>query len=73
MNPCRPQEMEAVRGANVLAGTDKDCMTWIKTYKDYKPGETAAPAPVAVAAPSETGAANGGRRRGGREARMARG
>ncbi|KAJ0337036.1 hypothetical protein COL154_014326, partial [Colletotrichum chrysophilum] len=43
-------EMEAVRGANVLAGTDKDCMTWIKTYKDYKPGEHAAPAPVAVAA-----------------------
>ena len=39
MNPCRPQEMEAVRGANVLAGTDKDCMTWIRTYKDYKPAE----------------------------------
>lgn len=26
MNPCRPQEMEAVRGANVLAGTDKDLL-----------------------------------------------
>ncbi len=39
MNPCRPQEMEAVRGANVLNGTDRDCMTWIKTYKDYKPAE----------------------------------
>ena len=71
MNPCRPQEMEAVRGANVLAGTDKDCMNWIRTYKDYKPGEVHAPAPVAVNAPGE-GAA-GGRRRGGREARMARG
>jgi 5-methyltetrahydrofolate--homocysteine methyltransferase len=63
-----------VRGANVLAGTDKDCMTWIKTYKDYKPGEHAAPAPVAVTAPAGDGAAApAGRRRGGREARMARG
>ena len=72
MNPCRPQEMEAVRGANVLNGTDKDCMTWIKTYKDYKPGEHAAPAPAAVSAPGDA-AAGAGRRRGGREARMARG
>jgi 5-methyltetrahydrofolate--homocysteine methyltransferase len=60
--------MEAVRGANVLAGTDKDCMTWIKTYKDFKPGEHAAPPPVAVVAPGDSAAA-GGRRRGGREAR----
>jgi len=74
MNPVRPQEMEAVRAANVLNGTDKDCMTWIKTYKDFKPGEHAAPPPVAVVSPSaEGGAAAGGRRRGGREARMARG
>ena len=73
MNPCRPQEMEAVRGANVLNGTDEHCTTWIKTYKDYKPGEHAAPAPVAVNAPGEGAAAAGGRRRGGREARMARG
>ncbi len=67
MNPCRPQEMEAVRGANVLAGTDRDCATWIKTYKDFKPGEHAAPAPAAAASD-----ANGSRRRGGREARMAK-
>jgi 5-methyltetrahydrofolate--homocysteine methyltransferase len=73
MNPCRPQEMEAVRGANVLAGTDKDCMTWIKTYKDYKPGGAAAPAPVAVTTPGDGAAAAGGRRRGGREARRAAG
>jgi 5-methyltetrahydrofolate--homocysteine methyltransferase len=73
MNPCRPQEMEAVRGANVLAGTDKDCMTWIKTYKDFKPGEHAAPPPVALTAPGESGAGGSGRRRGGREARMGRG
>ena len=41
MNPCRPQEMEAVRGANVLNGTDENCTTWIRTYKDYKPAEHA--------------------------------
>jgi len=74
MNPVRPQEMEAVRAANVLNGTDKDCMTWIKTYKDFKPGEHAVPPPVAVVSPNAEGAAAaGGRRRGGREARMARG
>ncbi len=70
MNPVCPQEMEAVRGANVLAGTDKDCTTWIKTYKDYKPGVQAGPVPAPAAG---EGAAAGGRRRGGREARMARG
>lgn len=72
MNPCRPQEMEAVRAANVLNGTDKDCTNWIRAYKDHKPGEHAAPAPVAVNAPGDGGSA-GGRRRGGREARMGRG
>jgi 5-methyltetrahydrofolate--homocysteine methyltransferase len=74
MNPVRPQEMEAVRGANVLNGTDENCTNWIRTYKDYKPAEggVAIAAPTAVNAPGE-GAANGGRRRGGREARMARG
>ncbi len=39
MNPCRPQEMEAVRAANVLNGTDPNCTNWIKTYRDYKPAE----------------------------------
>ncbi|MCB1461036.1 MAG: methyltetrahydrofolate cobalamin methyltransferase [Nitratireductor sp.] len=69
MNPCRPQEMEAVRGANVLNGTDENCATWIRTYKDYKPGEHAAP----PAAPAQASAgAAGGRsgRRGGRAARL---
>ena len=70
MNPCRPQEMEAVRAANVLMGTDKDCMTWIKTYRDHVPASAAAP-PSAAAAPGGEAAA-GGRRRGGREARRAR-
>jgi len=62
MNPVRPQEMEAVRAANVLMGTDKDCTSWIRTYRDYRPetaGGSAAPAP----------ADTGGRRRGGRDAR----
>ena len=62
MNPVRPQEMEAVRAANVLMGTDKDCTSWIRTYRDHQPaaaGGTAAPAP----------AETGGRRRGGRDAR----
>lgn len=70
MNPCRPQEMEAVRGANVLAGTDENCTAWIRAYKDHKPGEMSAPA--AATSPGD-GAAAGGRRRGGREARMGRG
>jgi 5-methyltetrahydrofolate--homocysteine methyltransferase len=65
MNPCRPQEMEAVRGANVLAGTDENCAAWIRTYKDYKPGDHAAPAAAPVAA------APAGGRRGGRAARLA--
>ncbi|MEO0980158.1 MAG: methyltetrahydrofolate cobalamin methyltransferase, partial [Pseudomonadota bacterium] len=34
MNPCRPQEMEAVRAANVLNGTDPNCQEWIMTYRD---------------------------------------
>ena len=81
MNPCRPQEMEAVRGANVLMGTDRDCMAWIRAYRDYT--SAAAAAAPARAAPGEVGgeaahasaearASEGGRRRGGREARRAR-
>lgn len=63
MNPCRPQEMEMVRAANVLNGTDPDCTTWIRTYRDYAPvaGSTAS------AAPASSGDAS--RRRGGRAAR----
>jgi len=64
MNPCRPQEMEAVRAANVLMGTDENCATWILTYRDVQPA--AEGAAVAAAAPA-------GGRRGGREARRARG
>lgn len=63
MNPCRPQEMEAVRGANVLKGTDANCQNWISTYRDHTPSSTA---PVVAAASDSSG---GGRRRGGRAAR----
>jgi 5-methyltetrahydrofolate--homocysteine methyltransferase len=75
MNPCRPQEMEAVRAANVLMGTDKDCMTWIRTYRDHAPAPAAAQGQVTGErnhAAAEATAADGGRRRGGREARRAR-
>jgi len=65
MNPVRPQEMEAVRAANVLMGTDKDCARWIQTYRDHQPAAAGGPA---APAPADTG----GRRRGGREARRAR-
>jgi 5-methyltetrahydrofolate--homocysteine methyltransferase len=73
MNPLRPQEIEAVRAANVLMGTDKDCMTWIRTYRDHTPASAAAPAAAPQAgAANGAPAAEGGRRRGGREARRAR-
>lgn len=66
MNPCRPQEMEAVRAANVLNGTDKDCMNWIRTYKDYQPHAAGGAAPAANTSPG--GESRSGRR-GGRAAR----
>jgi 5-methyltetrahydrofolate--homocysteine methyltransferase len=75
MNPCRPQEMEAVRGANVLMGADRDCMTWIRTYRDHVPAAAASPGMVGGErnhAAAEVAASEGGRRRGGREARRAR-
>lgn len=65
MNPCRPQEMEMVRGANVLNGSDANCQNWIMTYRDHAPS-------VGVVAPvldGAGGASAGGRRRGGRRAR----
>lgn len=68
MNPCRPQEMEMVRAANVLNGTDPNCQNWIMTYRDHQPAASGEPV-AAAAAP----ASSGGRRRGGREARRARG
>ncbi|MBO6506898.1 MAG: methyltetrahydrofolate cobalamin methyltransferase [Roseibium sp.] len=67
MNPCRPQEMEAVRAANVLNGTDPNCQEWIMTYRDHQPASAAG----ASSAPAEAAGASGGRRRGGRAARRA--
>lgn len=61
MNPCRPAEMEAVHGANVLNGTDPDCGSWIRTYRDHTPQTAGVAAPVVSQAT--------GRRRGGRAAR----
>ena len=75
INPCRPQEMEAVRGANVLMGTDRDCMTWIRTYRDYSPSPVVTQKEVGgerAHASAEVAASEGGRRRGGREARRGR-
>ncbi|WP_367718656.1 methyltetrahydrofolate cobalamin methyltransferase [Nitratireductor sp. GISD-1A_MAKvit] len=66
MNPCRPQEMEMVRAANVLNGTDPNCSNWIMTYRDHQPAAAGTTAPAAATAGS------GARRRGGREARRAR-
>ena len=60
MNPCRPQEMEAVHAANVLAGTDANCANWISTYRDYKPGVAGAPA-ATTASPGARGGRRGGR------------
>jgi 5-methyltetrahydrofolate--homocysteine methyltransferase len=69
MNPCRPQEMEAVRAANVLTGTDPNCGTWIRTYRDHAPAQATTGAPGGPAAGPSAGGE--GRRRGGREARRA--
>ncbi|MEO1066717.1 MAG: methyltetrahydrofolate cobalamin methyltransferase [Pseudomonadota bacterium] len=62
MNPCRPQEMEMVRAANVLMSTDEHCAAWIQTYREPPAGGEAAGA-------AEAG--GGRRRRGGRAARAA--
>ncbi|MCH9852452.1 MAG: methyltetrahydrofolate cobalamin methyltransferase [Alphaproteobacteria bacterium] len=34
MNPLHDQEKEAIMAANVVAGNDKDCMRWIKAYRE---------------------------------------
>jgi 5-methyltetrahydrofolate--homocysteine methyltransferase len=67
MNPCRPQEMEAVRAANVLMGTDAHCTEWIMHNRDKPEATPASKATNAVATPMP--GVEAGRRRGGREAR----
>lgn len=66
MNPCRPAEMEAVHGANVLMGNDQDCAYWIMTYRDRVATQSATPTAGQNSGARPTGA---GRRRGGRAAR----
>ena len=66
MNPCRPQEIEAIRAANVLMGTDAHCADWIMFNRD-RPEPVAGGAAAPALLPGAEG--GGGRRRGGREAR----
>ena len=56
MNPLHEPEMQAVRGADVMMGHDRDCMRWMRAYRD----------PAQVAAESGGGKS---RRRGGRSRR----
>ena len=65
MNPCRPAEMEAVRGANVLMGVDQDCAEWIRTYRDHVAPQGSTPS--TAGGPSAVASSSG--RRGGRRAR----
>ena len=72
MNPCRPQEMEMVHAANVLAGNDQDCSEWIMTYRDKVAPQGTMPATLGGAqdvGASDVKPAGAGRRRGGRAAR----
>lgn len=57
MNPLHAEVMQAVRGADVMMGHDRDCMRWMRAYRD--PSQQAA----------EDAASSGGRRRGGRRRR----
>lgn len=71
MNPCRPAEMEAVHGANVLNGTDENCAFWIRKYRDRVPPAGAMPATLGGAQHLELKPETGNsRRRGGRAARL---
>ena len=49
MNPLHPEDMMAVRGADVMNGNDPDCRRWIRAYRE--------PAPEGA----ENGGARGGR------------
>jgi 5-methyltetrahydrofolate--homocysteine methyltransferase len=67
MNPLRPQEMAAVRAANVLMGTDANCAKWIRANRETVNGEGTGEGTGDMAA-AGAGSATG-RRRGGRDAR----
>ncbi len=44
MNPLHPEEMAAVRGADVLLGHDQDCRRWLRTYREPAPAGSLAEA-----------------------------
>ena len=69
MNPCRPQEMEMVHAANVLAGNDADCMQWIRNYKDHVAPQGTFPSTMGGPGHGKITPDGAGRRRGGRAAR----
>ena len=69
MNPCRPQEMEMVHAANVLAGNDPDCMEWIRNYKDHVALQGTFPSTMGGPGHASVTPAGAGKRRGGRAAR----
>jgi 5-methyltetrahydrofolate--homocysteine methyltransferase len=54
MNPLHDEDMHAILGANVLNGTDANCLTWIRKFREPAP----APAVAAADGASPTGAAN---------------
>ena len=41
MNPLHEPEMQGVLAADVLMGTDRDCLRWIKKYREPSPAESA--------------------------------
>lgn len=57
LNPMHAEVMQAVRGGDVMMGHDRDCMRWMRAYRD----------PAQVQA--EAAAGGSGRRRGGRRRR----
>lgn len=69
MNPCRPAEMEAVHGANVLNGTDQDCANWIMNYRDHVALQGTMPSTLGGAQNTKVVPSKSGRR-GGRSARV---
>ena len=41
MNPLHEPEMQGILAADVLMGTDKDCLRWIKRYREPAQTDTA--------------------------------
>jgi 5-methyltetrahydrofolate--homocysteine methyltransferase len=45
MNPLHEEEMAGVMAANVLLGNDRDCMRWIRRFREQPPAAEGAEAP----------------------------